>query len=65
MLSHTTKCVALAACCLWSGTALALEPCHHGIPAIDIEQGNFGKAPGYIAPDAQTLHPDGKLQEQR
>jgi hypothetical protein len=65
MSSHTIKCTALAACCLWSGAALALEPCNHGVPAIDIEQGNFEKAPGYIDPDAQTLRPDGKLQEQR
>jgi len=42
-----------------------LEPCHHGVPAIDIVQGHFAQAPGYIDPDAQTLHPDGKLQEQR
>ena len=28
-------------------------------------KGNFARAPGYIDPDAETLHPDGKLQEQR
>jgi hypothetical protein len=65
MLSHTIKCIALTACCLWADAALALEPCHHGVPAIDIEQGSFEKVPGYIDPDEQTLRPDGKLQEQR
>jgi hypothetical protein len=54
-----------AAVWAWSGAAFALEPCHPGVPAIDIEQGNFSKAPGYIDPDAETLHPNGKLQEQR
>jgi hypothetical protein len=65
MLSRTTKVIAVAIPCLWSGLALALEPCHRGVPAIDIEQGNFTKAPGYIDPDAQTLHNNGKLEEQR
>ena len=30
-----------------------------------LSKGNFAQAPGYIDPDAETLHPDGKLQEQR
>ena len=50
---------------LSSGTALAIEPCHRGVPTITIEQGNFAKAPATMDPDAETLHPDGKLQEQR
>ncbi len=65
MLSHTAKTAVIAAFCLWSSSTLALEPCHRGVPAIDIVQGNFAQAPGYIDPDAETLHPDGKLQEQR
>jgi hypothetical protein len=65
MLSHTIKITTVATICVWSGVAFALEPCHRGVPAIDIEQGNFSKAPGYIDPDAETLHPNGRLQEQR
>ena len=65
MLLHTAKTAVIAAFCLWSSSTLALEPCHRGVPAIDIVQGNFAQAPGYIDPDAETLHPDGKLQEQR
>lgn len=47
-----------------SSPAFAFEPCHKGVPAIDIEQGNFRKAPGYISPDTQTTNPDGSLKEQ-
>ncbi len=65
MSSHAAKTAALAAFSLWSSWALALEPCHRGVPAIDVVQGNFAQAPGYIDPDAETLHSDGKLQEQR
>ena len=46
-------------------TAFAIEPCHRGVPAISIEQGQVLPAPATIDPDAETLHPDGKLQEQR
>ena len=65
MLSPTVRMSAIATICVWSSAAFALEPCHRGVPAIDIEQGNFSKAPGYINPDAETLHPNGGLQEQR
>ena len=65
MLLHTTKAVVIVGCCFLASPSFALEPCHRGVPAIDIVQGNFVQAPGYIDPDAQTLHPDGKLQEQR
>ena len=34
-------------------------------PTINIEQGNFARRRAGIDPDAETLHPDGKLQEQR
>jgi hypothetical protein len=47
-----------------SGAAFALEPCHKGVPAIDIEQGDFQKAPGHISPDTQTTNSDGSLKEQ-
>jgi len=47
-----------------SGQALALEPCDKGVPAIDIVQGAFVKAPGYISPDTQSVWPNGKLKEQ-
>ncbi len=50
---------------LSSGYAFAIEPCHRGVPTITLEQGNFAKAPATLDPDAQTLHSDGKLQEQR
>jgi len=53
------------ACVGSAGTASAIEPCHRGVPTITIDQGNFAKAPGTMDPDAETLHPDGKLQEQR
>src|SRR5271166_6430401 len=49
---------------LSSGTAFAIEPCHRGVPTITLEQGSFAKAPGTMDPDAEKLHPDGKLQEQ-
>src|SRR5271165_3897068 len=58
------KGAAFAVFVLSSGAAFALEPCHKGVPAIDIEQGNFQKAPGYISPDTQTTNPDGTLKEQ-
>ena len=66
MLSRMGKgVVVVLAAWLNASSACAVEPCHRGVPAIDIEQGNFEKAPGYINPDAETLHPNGKLQEQR
>jgi hypothetical protein len=64
MSSLTVKGAALAILALSSGSAVAFEPCHKGVPAIDIEQGNFQKAPGYISPDTQTTNPDGTLKEQ-
>ena len=64
MSSLMAKGAALAVLVLSSGSAFAFEPCHKGVPAIDIEQGNFQKAPGYISPDTQTTNPDGTLKEQ-
>jgi hypothetical protein len=64
MSSLMVKGAAFAVFVLSSGAAFALEPCHKGVPAIDIEQGNFQKAPGYISPDTQTTNPDGSLKEQ-
>src|SRR5271166_5922489 len=64
MSSLMVKGAAFAVLVLSSGAAFALEPCHKGVPAIDIEQGNFQKAPGYISPDTQTTNPDGSLKEQ-
>ena len=65
MCSRTVRVAAVAVGCLWSGSLMAMEPCHRGVPSITIEQGSFIKAPGSSDPDAQTLHPNGKLQEQR
>ncbi len=65
MSSRIIRVLALATPCLWSGMAMAIEPCHRGVPKITLEQGNFVKAPATLDPDAQTLHPNGKLQEQR
>jgi hypothetical protein len=60
-----TELFVLAAAIMASAPAFAVEPCHKGVPKITLEQGNFTKAPGTIDPDAETLHPNGKLQEQR
>ncbi len=65
MSSRIVKGVAVVASCLSASAAFAIEPCHRGVPAISIEQGQGMPAPGYISPDAGTFHPDGKLQEQR
>ena len=66
MLSRIrAEAIVIVGVTLSSGTAFAIEPCHRGVPTITIEQGNFAKAPATMDPDAETLHPDGKLQEQR
>src|SRR5208283_4051765 len=65
MSSRIVRGVAVVATCLSASAAFAIEPCHRGVPAISIEQGQGMPAPGYISPDAGTFHPDGKLQEQR
>ena len=57
--------IVIVSCSPVVGGRVAIEPCHRGVPTITIEQGNFAKAPGHMDPDAETLHPDGKLQEQR
>ncbi len=64
MSSLMVKGAAFAVLFLSSSFAFAYEPCHKGVPAIDIEEGSFQKAPGYIAPDTQTTNPDGTLKEQ-
>lgn len=46
------------------GLAFGFEPCDRGVPAIDIVQGAFAKAPGYISPDTEALNKDGSLKEQ-
>ena len=66
MLSRIrAEAIVIVGVTLSSGTAFAIEPCHRGVPTITVEQGNFAKAPATMDPDAETLHPDGKLQEQR
>ena len=64
MLSRMVKATAVVVICVTSNAAFAMEPCHHGVPAIDIVQGSFAKAPGYISPDSQSLNPDQSLKEQ-
>lgn len=55
----------IAVTAVLSGPSFAMEPCHRGVPRITVEQGNFVKSPATIDPDAETLHPNGKLEEQR
>jgi hypothetical protein len=64
MSSRTVKTAALAVVGLWSGAAFSIEPCHHGVPDISLIEGS-STPPGRLAPDAETLHPDGRLQEHR
>ena len=64
MWSHTAKTVVIVMAGIWSGAALAIEPCHHGVPDISLIEGS-SSPPGRLAPDAETLHPNGKLQEHR
>ena len=64
MWSHTAKTVVIVTAGIWSGAALAIEPCHHGVPDISLIEGP-SSPPGRLAPDAETLHPNGKLQEHR
>ncbi len=64
MSSRIVKVSITSFLCLMSGSAFAIEPCHHGVPAIDIVQGSFVKAPGYISPDTQSMNPDGSVKQQ-
>jgi len=64
MLFRMVKTAAVIAICAMSNAAFAIEPCHHGVPTIDIVQGSFVKAPGYISPDTQSLNPDQSVKEQ-
>jgi hypothetical protein len=66
MLSRTIEAFAIAAvvaAAAW-GTASAEEFCHRGVPHINLEEGHFSP-PATLGPDAQTLHTDGRLKEQR
>ena len=67
MLSHTVKtAVDRRRLAFGLSAALAIEPCHHGVPDNQHRcKGNVARRRADIAPDAETLHPDGKLQEQR
>src|SRR5271166_5673113 len=64
MWSRTVKTAVIVTAGLWSGAALAIEPCHRGVPDISLIEGS-SSPPGRLAPDAETLHPNGKLQEHR
>ena len=64
MWARTVKTAVIVTAGFWSGAALAIEPCHHGVPDISLIEGS-SSPPGRLAPDAETLHPNGKLQEHR
>ncbi len=56
--------VSVVALLAFSTGALALEPCGPGLKSIDVRQGEFVKAPGYISPDTESQNLDGSLKEQ-
>ncbi len=64
MWSRTVKTAVILTVGFWSGAAVAIEPFHHGMPDISLIEGS-SSPPGRLAPDAETLHPNGKLQEHR
>jgi len=64
MWSRTAKAAIIAIAGLWSGSALAIQLCHRGVPDISLIEGS-SSPPGSLAPDAETLHPNGRLQEHR
>jgi hypothetical protein len=63
-MSSRIRALVVVAASISAGAAFAIEPCHRGVPDVSLIEG-ASTPPGRLAPDAETLHPNGKLQEHR